>query len=221
MGCILDIDTMHIDPKNLSALDLNLLVALEALLDEASVGRAAVRVSLSQPAMSHALKRLRVLLGDPLLVRVGAHMHRTARGDALRDPVRDVLARVRDMRSTPSNWPRPSMLPSPVSRTASPASTSSACSPTATPAPCAAATRWPIASHASTPSSPLITSLSWDESSAKTRSIPGSAKKVAHATWRSQCRTTSRHCTSWPPRISSPSSPSDSCAPTPGSSIST
>ncbi|HWZ58027.1 MAG TPA: LysR family transcriptional regulator [Gemmatimonadaceae bacterium] len=82
---------------NLSALDLNLLVALEALLDEASVGRAAARVSLSQPAMSHALKRLRVLLGDPLLVRVGAHMQRTARGDALRDPVKDVLARVREL----------------------------------------------------------------------------------------------------------------------------
>jgi DNA-binding transcriptional LysR family regulator len=39
---------------NLASLDLNLIVALEALLDEASVGRAADRVSLSQPAMSHA-----------------------------------------------------------------------------------------------------------------------------------------------------------------------
>src|ERR1700744_564027 len=97
MACILDIDTMNIDPPNLSALDLNLLVALDALLDEASVGRAAARVSLSQPAMSHALKRLRALLGDPLLVRVGAHMHRTARGDALRDSVKDVLARVREL----------------------------------------------------------------------------------------------------------------------------
>src|SRR5262249_52350356 len=66
---------------NLAALDLNLLVALESLLDEASVGRAADRVSLSQPAMSHALKRLRALLGDPLLVRVGARMHLTARGE--------------------------------------------------------------------------------------------------------------------------------------------
>lgn len=92
MCCIL-----HIDAMNLAALDLNLLVALDALLDEASVGRAATRVSLSQPAMSHALKRLRALLGDPLLVRVGAHMHRTARGDALRDPVKDVLARVREL----------------------------------------------------------------------------------------------------------------------------
>lgn len=59
---------------NISALDLNLLVALEALLEEASVTHAAQRISISQPAMSHALKRLRVLLGDPLLVRVGTHM---------------------------------------------------------------------------------------------------------------------------------------------------
>jgi len=82
---------------NLAALDLNLLVALEALLDEASVGRAADRVSLSQPAMSHALKRLRVLFGDPLLVRVGARMQLTARGEALRYPVKDALSRVRDL----------------------------------------------------------------------------------------------------------------------------
>ena len=47
---------------NLAALDLNLLVALESLLQEVSVGRAAHRVALSQPAMSHALKRLRSLL---------------------------------------------------------------------------------------------------------------------------------------------------------------
>jgi|SRR5215472_4574205 len=82
---------------NLAALDLNLLVALEALLEETSVGRAADRVALSQPAMSHALKRLRILLGDPLLVRVGPGMQLTARGEALRYPVKDVLSRVRDL----------------------------------------------------------------------------------------------------------------------------
>ena len=82
---------------NLAALDLNLLVALEALLEEASVGRAADRVALSQPAMSHALKRLRILLGDPLLVRVGPRMQLTPRGQALRHPVKDVLSRVRDL----------------------------------------------------------------------------------------------------------------------------
>ena len=82
---------------NLRSLDLNLLVALESLLEEASVGRAADRVALSQPAMSHALKRLRILLGDPLLVRVGSEMQLTARGQALRYPVKDVLSRVRDL----------------------------------------------------------------------------------------------------------------------------
>ena len=82
---------------NLGALDLNLLVALEALLEEVSVGRASVRVNLSQPAMSHALKRLRTLFDDPLLVRVGSQMQLTPRGESLRYPVNQALARVRDL----------------------------------------------------------------------------------------------------------------------------
>jgi DNA-binding transcriptional LysR family regulator len=82
---------------NLASLDLNLLVALESLLEEVSVGRAAERVALSQPAMSHALKRLRLLLGDPLLVRVGPQMQLTARGQALRQPLKDALLRVRGL----------------------------------------------------------------------------------------------------------------------------
>jgi DNA-binding transcriptional LysR family regulator len=53
---------------NLAAVDMNLLVLLEALLDEAHVRRAGERVGLSQPAASHALARLRDLFGDPLLV---------------------------------------------------------------------------------------------------------------------------------------------------------
>jgi DNA-binding transcriptional LysR family regulator len=87
----------NIHRMNLAALDLNLLAALEALLQEASVGRAADRVSLSQPAMSHALKRLRGLLEDPLLVRVGARMQLTARAEALRSPLQNALSRVRDL----------------------------------------------------------------------------------------------------------------------------
>src|SRR6185437_14177565 len=63
---MLDIRTM-----NIRRMDWNLMVALEALLEEVSVGHAAHRVGLSQPAMSHALRRLRTLLDDPLLVRVG------------------------------------------------------------------------------------------------------------------------------------------------------
>jgi len=78
-------------------MDLNLLTALESLLAEASVGRAAERMNLSQPAMSHALKRLRQLFHDPLLVRVGGRMQLTPRGESLRLPVEDALARVRDV----------------------------------------------------------------------------------------------------------------------------
>src|SRR5215472_15526139 len=54
---------------NLAGVDLNLLVALEALLGERSVTLAASRVGLSQPAMSRALGRLRSLFADDLLVR--------------------------------------------------------------------------------------------------------------------------------------------------------
>jgi DNA-binding transcriptional LysR family regulator len=86
-----------IHSMNLAALDLNLLVALESLVEEASVSRAAEKAGLSQPAMSHALKRVRELLKDPLLVRVGPRMQLTTRGQALRQPLRDVLSGVRDL----------------------------------------------------------------------------------------------------------------------------
>src|SRR5579864_1350260 len=80
---------------NLSSLDLNLLVALEALLEESSVSQAADKVNLSQSAMSHALKRLRALMGDQLLVRAGTRMQLTTRAEALRPAVKDALTRVR------------------------------------------------------------------------------------------------------------------------------
>lgn len=79
---------------NLASIDLNLLVALQALLEEESVGCAARRIGLSQPATSHALQRLRKLLDDDLMVRVGNRMQRTARAESLRRPVQDVLERV-------------------------------------------------------------------------------------------------------------------------------
>src|SRR5580704_1063749 len=88
---------MDIDGVNLASLDLNLLVALEALLETSSVGQAADKVFRSQPAMSHAVKKLRVLLKDPLLVRAGARMQLTARAEALRHPVQDALTRVRNL----------------------------------------------------------------------------------------------------------------------------
>ncbi len=64
---------------NVEHFDLNLLRVLDALLTEHAVGRAAVRLGLSQPAASHALRRLRNLLNDPLLVRVGSRMELTPR----------------------------------------------------------------------------------------------------------------------------------------------
>ena len=86
---------IYIDTMNLAALDLNLLVALDALLRDASVSRAALRIGLSQPAASHALQRLRHLLGDLLLVRVGARMELTPRAQALRGPLAQALDQVR------------------------------------------------------------------------------------------------------------------------------
>jgi DNA-binding transcriptional LysR family regulator len=82
---------------NLASLDLNLLVALDALLREANVSRAAMRIGLSQPAASHALQRLRDVLGDPLLVRVGARMELTPRAQALRGPLAQALDQVRGL----------------------------------------------------------------------------------------------------------------------------
>jgi DNA-binding transcriptional LysR family regulator len=59
---------------HLSQVDLNLFVVLEAIYREGNITRAGVQLNLTQPAISHALKRLRDLLQDPLFVRQGAHM---------------------------------------------------------------------------------------------------------------------------------------------------
>src|SRR5215469_12465197 len=76
---------------NLASVDLNLLVALDALLDERSVTRAANRVGLSQPGMSNTLARLRKLFSDPLLVREGLTLVPTPRAESLSQPVREAL----------------------------------------------------------------------------------------------------------------------------------
>jgi DNA-binding transcriptional LysR family regulator len=79
---------------NLAAVDLNLLVALDALLREDSVTRAGKRIGLSQPAASHALARLRELLHDELLVREGRLLRKTALAAALAPEVQRLLAEV-------------------------------------------------------------------------------------------------------------------------------
>jgi DNA-binding transcriptional LysR family regulator len=71
--------------------DLNLLIALDTLLHEKNITRAAEKVFVSQPAMSAALHRLRDYFGDPLLVRVGRDMELSPRGQSLVDPVREAL----------------------------------------------------------------------------------------------------------------------------------
>lgn len=76
----------------LQDLDLNLLVALDTLLAERSVSRAARRLGLGQPATSAALARLRQLFGDPLLVRAGAAMVPTELALRLAPALGDALA---------------------------------------------------------------------------------------------------------------------------------
>lgn len=76
-------------------LDLNLLVALDALLAERSVSLAAERICLSQSATSSALGRLRDYFGDDLLVVKGRQMVLTSRAESLVEPVRAVLEQIR------------------------------------------------------------------------------------------------------------------------------
>lgn len=78
----------------LRRLDLNLLIALEALLALRSVTAAASRVHVSQPSMSGSLARLREHFGDPLLVPVGRKMELTPLGEMLLEPVREALEKV-------------------------------------------------------------------------------------------------------------------------------
>src|SRR3546814_1028487 len=87
---------------NLSTIDLNLLVAFDALLAEQSVTRTAGRLGLSQPAMSSALGRLRRLIDDPILVRTATRMVPTQRAVELVGPVRQILAQVELALSAPA-----------------------------------------------------------------------------------------------------------------------
>lgn len=71
--------------------DLNLLIALDALLAEASVAGAARRLGLSASAMSRTLSRLRAVTGDPLLVRAGRRLVPTPYAEEIRPRTRQVL----------------------------------------------------------------------------------------------------------------------------------
>src|SRR5437870_971381 len=79
---------------DLSRLDLNLLKAFEAIMRERHIGRAAEALHLTQPAVSHALGRLRDAFADPLFVRHARGVHPTTRADelaALITPALDML----------------------------------------------------------------------------------------------------------------------------------
>jgi LysR family transcriptional regulator, nod-box dependent transcriptional activator len=83
-----------ISDMNLNRLDLNLLVALDALLTERSITHAAERLNLSPSATSGALARLRTYFSDELLTQIGRRMAPTPLGESLQDSVRDCLLHV-------------------------------------------------------------------------------------------------------------------------------
>ena len=85
---------MSIDYTNLRKLDLNLLIALDVLIEEASVTRAAERLEMSQSAMSHALKRLRSVLNDDILIRTSREMEVTPYAREMGDRVRQILTEI-------------------------------------------------------------------------------------------------------------------------------
>ncbi len=77
---------------NMKSLDLNLLVVLKALLDEQHITRAAERVGMSQPAMSRALGRLRVMFNDPLLIKGTKGLCLTSKAEELYQPLKIILS---------------------------------------------------------------------------------------------------------------------------------
>lgn len=80
---------------NIASVDLNLLKAFEALHDESSASRAALRLGVTQSAMSAALRRLRDLYGDPLFVRTGRGLAPTLRANQLKPVISEALNKCR------------------------------------------------------------------------------------------------------------------------------
>lgn len=77
------ISIYYIAVINVASIDLNLLIAFDALMRERNVTRAAARIGLAQPSMSNALSRLRALFGDELFVRTPSGMRPTARAEEI------------------------------------------------------------------------------------------------------------------------------------------
>jgi DNA-binding transcriptional LysR family regulator len=92
MNCLYaPIQIVHDTRMRPRSLDLNLLLVFDAVMRERSVGRAADALAISQPAVSHALNRLRHALKDKLFVRTPSGMLPTPRAEALALPVRKAL----------------------------------------------------------------------------------------------------------------------------------
>lgn len=87
---------MH-DTNTLRGVDLNLLVILDALLAEQHVSRAALRLNMSQPAVSHALARMRHLFDDPLLIRRNGQLVLTAKALEVAPVLTEALRQVREV----------------------------------------------------------------------------------------------------------------------------
>ncbi|WCM88238.1 LysR family transcriptional regulator [Acidovorax sp. NCPPB 3576] len=81
-------------PLNFRSLDLNLLRVFDEVMTERNLTRAAYKLSLTQPAVSNALRRLREVLGDDLVVRSGQGVQPTPRALTLWPPVRQALAQL-------------------------------------------------------------------------------------------------------------------------------
>ena len=86
-----------LNPVDLSRTDLNLLVLFEAVMRERHVGRAAEALNLTASAVSHGLKRLRLLLGDPLFLKTPRGVVPTERAEDLAPGIAEVLAGVRSV----------------------------------------------------------------------------------------------------------------------------
>ena len=83
--------------RQLETLDLNLVLTLHWVLTEQNVSRAAERLGVSQPAVSHGLKRLRDAFGDPLLVKSGRTMRPTPRAERMKPEVARIVAGLREL----------------------------------------------------------------------------------------------------------------------------
>jgi DNA-binding transcriptional LysR family regulator len=91
-------------PRQLRAVDFRLLLAFEALIAERHVSRAAAAVGLSQPAMSHALAKLRQQFDDPLLARTSTGFEPTPKALELIEPVREAIRQVNRLFSAGSTF---------------------------------------------------------------------------------------------------------------------